>query len=552
MHRSDNVDVTLCTKPTAASQAAERYLHQNRAALSETQPLLAPGDVEPDGDWTFGRDGYLTRRDHQQRWLTGCSLPLRAAQEVLRKLDCNGPVACFLAPAHAAQLRIALQSLAPEQAIIAIVPEAADLPIFFSCDDFSRDLRAHRLWMVAGESWQSDLHRLLLEQPGLAIPTQYIRLPATAQEVNDALIAHAQPIFSQVTSHRAAAIGNMQSSADIGDRRELCAALPTRFRLWNDLPCAVGRCIDAGGSQWMTVDLDDPAASAPMNIAQKAHDCGALLTIDTMRADSPGILHPDLPWISLLTLPRVAPFSSSGRRDCLLVTEEKIRAAAIAAGWPEEKLWLCDFPPSHPPDDRIPEAFAIIENTAPLHAPQDLAEFSSHLVLWRTIAAALSADPFALGADVLKYLEQQARQLDIAPENLDRVRFVRDLILPAYAQGIARALLRAKLPIKLFGKGWDRIDELAEHAAGAIATRTEFDAVISQPLALVHVWPWSGRHPVDAQGKRVLRAGNGPLPQFLSTARKLLTHRHKATGGAAAPISPEIIKNVLARAWSDS
>ncbi len=153
----------------------------------------------------------LSARDMKGQWLTGSSLPRRAAAEMMQKLDILGAVACFLAPTHAAQLRIALDRLRPEQAVIALVPDANDLPFLLACDSFVREIEAHRLWFVAGEKWPESLEGLFADHPGLCTPMQFIRLPI-ADETIDALIAPAQKVFGDATSDRSMTIRTLRDS----------------------------------------------------------------------------------------------------------------------------------------------------------------------------------------------------------------------------------------------------------------------------------------------------------------------------------------------------
>src|SRR6202035_5470454 len=104
-------------------------------------------------DWVYARDGSLTARD-STGWVSGCSLPLRAAQAMLQQLTVTGVVACFLSPVHGAQVRAALDKLDASQAVIALMPEMRDLRIALGCFDFSDDIQRHRLWFAWGENWE--------------------------------------------------------------------------------------------------------------------------------------------------------------------------------------------------------------------------------------------------------------------------------------------------------------------------------------------------------------------------------------------------------------
>src|SRR4051812_36646301 len=135
---------------SAAARQANFNHQQNVGGLRETQPELTALRSNEVVEWVFARDGSLTALDRNGKWHGGCSVPHRAAEELLGSLEISANVACFLAPAHAAQIAIALDRLKAHQAVIAVVPEMGDLNIALHCDDFAKDIAAHRLWFVAG------------------------------------------------------------------------------------------------------------------------------------------------------------------------------------------------------------------------------------------------------------------------------------------------------------------------------------------------------------------------------------------------------------------
>src|SRR5207237_8312447 len=103
-----------------------------------------------------------------------------------------------------------------------------------------------------------------------------------------------------------------------------------------------------------------------------------------------------------------------------------------------------------------------------------------HRVLWELIAADLHGDAFVLTEDIDAFLARRMRKLDIAPETLPAARFIHDLILPAYQQGLARLLIHGKIPLRIFGRGWDRIPEFAAIASGSVKSRDNLRAIASQ------------------------------------------------------------------------
>ncbi|MGA2443495.1 MAG: hypothetical protein ABSH08_21285, partial [Tepidisphaeraceae bacterium] len=76
---------------TAAAGRATVNFRANLSAMASFQPELADRLREQDGiaEWISGRDGCLTARI-DSRWWTGCSVPLRTARELLKKLELIG------------------------------------------------------------------------------------------------------------------------------------------------------------------------------------------------------------------------------------------------------------------------------------------------------------------------------------------------------------------------------------------------------------------------------------------------------------------------------
>src|ERR1700728_1740861 len=125
------------TTPAAARQAAENF-RANLAAMASFQPDLQTQlpDADNSQSWIYARDGYLTTRS-DTGWLSGCSVPLQTARQLLQKLDLIGTLGCFLNPNHAAQIRAGLEKIQPIQALVAIIPDPASLRLILHCDDFS-------------------------------------------------------------------------------------------------------------------------------------------------------------------------------------------------------------------------------------------------------------------------------------------------------------------------------------------------------------------------------------------------------------------------------
>src|SRR5581483_5308409 len=164
----------LDAKPqTRADEEARRNWDANRSALAESQPVLAERlqSVTPMVSWIYGRDASLTARDDAGRWWTGCSVPRRAAEAMLKSLEPSGTFGCFLSPTHAGQLRAAFNRLRRDHAILAVIPDELTLRVALHCGDFSNEIKQRRLVFACGRAWDRDLAAIFRDRPGLPVPS---------------------------------------------------------------------------------------------------------------------------------------------------------------------------------------------------------------------------------------------------------------------------------------------------------------------------------------------------------------------------------------------
>ncbi|MBC8109071.1 MAG: hypothetical protein H7Z14_20970 [Anaerolineae bacterium] len=488
----------MSIEPIARAALAEQRADANRSSNASCALNADALDL----DWTFGRDGALTARDAEGRWITGCSVPSRAAIAQLRKLDVTGTVACFLAPAHGAAIRVALDKLRPEQAIIAIVPDETDFRFILHCQDFSKDVATNRVHFVAGDEWSKQLQELFDRIPGLSIPSQFIRVTGIAPESLDSMITEAQRVFSKVTADRAVQIQSLRSQQHDQSNR-LCIVGASQRRLWNDWGAILAN--SARDDDCVFVDPDDPSQSSALAVARIASQCGAIVTVDISRADAPGIVSDEIPWVTWVTNGNVPTRSTCGARDRLLILNECDVAVAGRAGWRESEVRIAKPPAGGTlfvePHNGFSGApfIAIVADTFKLEPPVNIDDFSSHRLLWEMVSDELTANPFAINDDVEQYLTSRMRKLDVSGETLNRAKFISSLIVPAYQRGLVRTLSDAKLPFRMFGKNWD---------SDAMEDRSTFARELAPSVALLHVFPNQHRiHAMDFASRAVIRPG---------------------------------------------
>ena len=531
---------------TSAQRSAAANWSANWAAIQVSQPKLLepPGVLPAEMQWVWGRDGALTAMT-DGRWWAGCSLPLRAAQFMLRKADLSCKALCYLSPVHAAQIRATLDAMKSGQAIIALVRDQQTLHMLLTGADFSADIARHRLSFTVGADWEIQLHDLLASQSGLATPTSFFR-PITA-DVSPAeeMIGPAQAVFARCNADRAKKCQELRSHWHPRQVHNICVVAPTQFRLWDDTGEALAKIFaDApAGIEVLRFDPDDPASSSPLALATAAAKSDAMVTPNMSRADFPDLAPMEMPWATWLTTPRVPAPEQVGPHDSLLVADPAWRQLAIGKGWNPQYVTVACWPEMDVPRGLntgvfAPSTLAIICDTQPLAPPASVEQYSSHRLLWEAIADELLNDPFALGDSPEQYLEQRLRQSPVETEHFNRSVFLDGVISHAYQQGLARLLIHERLPLQLHGVGWSDIEGFGANARGPIENRTQFAAAVAASTALIHVWPGHGAHAISSNAKPLLQPRR--RHEFLGQARSILTRP-----SAAAPSSPALALNAM-------
>ncbi len=225
---------------TKADRLAAAHWLSNRAGLATYQPELAQKleAITPAVEWVFGREGYLTGRD-AGGWWAGCSVPLVAGREMLKKLELAGIVGCFLNPTHAGQLRACFERIQPTRAIVAVIPDLMGLAILLRCDDFSQEMRAGRLMFAAGWDWAAQLGQVFREHTGLPMPQQFVRVAILDDIQLARYSAEAEPVIAAETGWRSERISRLRAARDrrvTSTHRVLVVARSGfRFPTWPEL-----------------------------------------------------------------------------------------------------------------------------------------------------------------------------------------------------------------------------------------------------------------------------------------------------------------------------
>jgi hypothetical protein len=582
---------------TLAERRAARNWSANLAALAQTQAWLIERlqGTAAGVEWVLGREGYLTCRDGE-KWWSDCSLPLRAAQYMMRTLEPGASMAAMLWPAHAAQVRVALDRLARWQGVIVLLPESRALRIMLACDDFSREIRLHRLWFAGAEKWEADLQRLLEENEGLPTPTQFIRPIAADNAHTDSLVAPAQTIFGSINARRSAQIPKIIQAGLSDCGQSICLIAPSHFRLWGDAGETLASAMDLSpppvlrgrvregvresgacstqpppqpspgvpgegentlshGSKASHVrvtdtnliryDPDDPASAAPLALARVAAKSRAIVAAGVGRADLPEVARRDLPWVTWVTTPRVPASERRGPCDRLIVADPAWQKTAIEAGWPAERIAVGGWPlVAQQQTSPAAPVLGIIADLYPPEPPKDVREYSSLTVLWETIAHELAENPLCL-THPDSYLDERMRQAQVSADGLDRKLFIERLIVSSYQRGLAYLLCRAGVAIRCFGIGWDKCAGLVGIARELIESREQLMDAVKNSAALLHCWPAGYAHPIEAMGRPVVKTLGRSREQLLRDVRDAISGKRCADLPRVAPISAGMVEALL-------
>jgi hypothetical protein len=528
---------------SVAEAAARSNLTANLSALQQVQPTLADqiGPFPEGFQWVYGRDGFLTALDAAGKWWANCSLPLAAGRALLKSLEPSTLHNCFLDPAHAGLMRAAFERIGDQPALMAVVPEVMTIRMILCCDDFSSEITSHQLWFINGENWTEDFRRLLEQRPGLCTPGRFIRTKLISDTTSNVMITQAQNIFSDILQQRTRRIEEIRVEERIGRTGKVLLIAGSHFRLWDGASTILVEQIQSSVAV-NRFDSDDPAASSPLALADAAANCGVILAANVSRSEANNLVATSTPWITWVTWPRVPSFSAAGPRDVLLLADAAWESMAVTAGWPQQRVTVAPWPtmPVAATANTSP-SLAIIADTQLIEIPDSIADLSSHRVLWDQIEAELRDDPLAMGEDVGGYLTQRAEMYEVSSSALDRRRFVENLIVPAYQQGLARLLFKAGLPLRLYGGGWNLVEEFSKVEGGPVHCQQEFESAIAAAAALVYVWPMRHAHPMDSVGKPVIQRTGRRAESFIAQAKSAM----KAKPIVAAGSSPHLGQIVL-------
>jgi hypothetical protein len=543
------LEATPSTATAGAKQAANN-LRANLASLAAFQPELAArlGNLESGSDWVFARDGYLTSRG-EAGWWSGCSVPLKTGQQLLRKLELIGTQGCFLHPSHAGQIRAAFEKLLPTQAVLAVIPAISDLHILLHCDDFNSEIAGGRLLFAAGENWGDELGAIFEKFPGLPLPQQFIRTPLLDDGEMSDLSTLAQQIISRETARRAEKAAEIFSQ-DNGDTRtgQILVLAGSRVNLADLSNLALRKTLleEKNDSSFVEIDPDHPLTASPLALAEAAAKADVLLTADVFRSDLPNVVSARTAWFTWVTSGRIASFDANCRRDAVLLADPAWKEAARKAGWPDERIQIAGWPrmvelrsPA-----RSQPMIGLFADTQVIEIPQKMKDFSSQLLLWEYIENELSHDPLCLGSDAERYLQSRMERVNIRDEGLDRLFFLDRLVKPIYKKSLSILLVKNGVQLAIFGRGWETFSELKQYARGPIESTADLVRAAADCDFMIEPFPMKFAPPM--LGMPTVRPSEASTASgIVRQIQKLMYSRTPPTRPATAALSRQQIMSLM-------
>lgn len=513
-----------------ADPAADVLALRARDNLAANAAALGRSIAMPALAWRLARDGTLTAyqaNDDKAGWLSGCSVPRRAAEVMLRKTNVEGNVACLVLPNHAGQIVACLAKLSPSQALIALLGSEGELPPMLTCHDFSADITAGRLMFAWDDA---SLHALFDQNPGLPVPQQFVRIATSPAELAEPAMKMAQGAFNAVIARHHERIRAAARLKAV--HADFCVVVSRRFRLWDDAGDVLANL--AGGE---AVDCDIPTRSATAFVAERIAAGRAVVTANMGRADRSELADIDRPWICWVTGPRVPAFVRSHPRDGLLLADETFAPLATAAGWPASRVRIAGYPVDPlPPPGKPP---AMIVDLPSLTPPDVVCDFSSWRLAWEHIDAELQADPLRIGNDASAYLDRVLRHYDIDEPKLPRALFLTGVVACAFAVGVAKLLQSRGVTPAVYGNGWQPFGDTIDWR-GTIADRAALRQAVSAASFIIDPFlqPLTALRAID---RPIVRPFGLTLPAFVGQLRS--PQRAARTGGAF--LSRKLILDLL-------
>lgn len=464
-----NLDALRLVDPTCAQRLAD---------------LPIPDTVQP----ATGRDGQKTwqiRRDaHRIEWFGHTSMPTVSAEGLLSGFNPGAGNIALPGIGSGREAQLLSERLGRHRTAVVLETDPLNLALALRLWEVPGALRSRQIILLLADDPPRLGERLLQlcqEHPGFDLPSRMLAWPWRSKEENQAYQGVIEQVAGRLHPIRSQAWTQLLAKMKSPDGPD---ASPAALAVLTTVPAVVTRRLaawlsdgaQAAGLASVAHFPESPLTAGPLAGLSAAAELASpaqavqVLLLEQCRHHWP-LAEVDRPLISWLVgvdaLGEGWQFPT-GHNDLAVVSTIRQREQLLARDWPEQRVL-------HVPIFITPKAFE-----TPLDGPRDgvllLADLPpedpdqanitlySHKMLWEALRDRLGkqgdnwtpheAQRWLLAA-------QSATGIDLADptvqeEVLERVRAV---LAPAVLLNrTARAILNAGLPLRIAGRGWDRLD----------------------------------------------------------------------------------------------
>lgn len=511
------------TERTDATQAAADNFERNRAALERRWPRAAMclPDRLPELEWLYARDGALSGRHVDRQWFGECSVPARSAERMFARLQIDSPTAILLGPTHAQQIRVVLEKLSRDQALLVVIPGEFTAGVIAACHDFTDALNAGQLWLAAGPDWEVELQAILDRNEGIAPASVMIRVPGLNSDVVDAVHKPCDLLLSKHAASQKQRVELVMAKPRLPrtPARRLCV-MTGAFGLWNDAASQLNDLIASAGDRLDCVRIDtaNAAQRSSLYAARAAEGSDAIVTANVGRSDRAGIVPHNVPWTSWATT-RVPAFEPNAPLDTLVIADEAMRPLASRAGWPADRVRVGAEPLQDLPAASGEARVSVIADLAPIVVPKPIEDMSSHRVIWDAVERDLIDDPLRVGTSAEAYLHRWCDRVGVPRASFPTSLVVDLLVTPIFIREVTRQLVTRGAPINVWGRGWETVEAVRPMCRGGIADRGQLRVALERTTAILDLWPNAVAHPARRTGRPVLSVAGAMWHELLSSIR---------------------------------
>lgn len=495
--------------------AAERRLASNLAALgnvdSDLSGRLRLVRIEEHFEPAMGRDGWATlrrkTRDGKRTWIGRTSMPTISAPALLENFEDGGGNVVFFGAGQGMEVSLLLDGVKRHQTLFILEPDAVELAGVLCLFDYRAVLGRRSLVLVVATDPLEELLRFLKEHAGFDPPLRFLQWPWQDPIEIMRLKSGLEDMHATIGRHREGEVGRMalalrsRSGGKKSDPRSSCVVISRRDDV--DARMAFGGLValdgEAGGSKedgpWRIcgVDWHRPGHTSAVGLLEVI-DRGNpqfVLLLNEVREQLGPLLSVDVPVVSWFLGPRHAAAVGSagpGAGDKLFADSPATARRLARGGIPEDRIRiLCagaDQSVLAATDQLVlgcaDTAVAPGCDVAVLAYAADLSpsawgiELGTLASIWRATVEALVRQAEEVSADQLpRILEQVVRRgrvtlsdAHLRDDLVDRLEFdVSQTILTSY---YVRALVRGGIRVRLWGRGWEAVEDLRDMWAGPL------------------------------------------------------------------------------------